>query len=126
MDEGLTDFLIALTWGAPTYLTLFAGIVFVLARWERHPAASLLAAAGFGWMILVSVGETAFRNLVAPDLFANRPPLDVEETLCYLTFSALEALGLVGVILAVVVGRRPPPSPFMHDPPGDFDRHGPT
>ncbi len=126
MDEELSDFLIALAWGVPTYLTLFAGIVFALARWERHPAASLLAATGFGWIALVSVAETAFRNRVAPDLFAGRPALDMEETLCYLTFSALESLGFICLLIAIVHGRRPRPSPFMQDPHADFDHHGPA
>jgi hypothetical protein len=123
--DGLQDFLEGVFWKVPTCLTLFAAAVFALARWERHPAASVFAALGFGWLLLVTVAEVAWRTLLVPDLFPNPPPpTSLGESLSYVLFSILESAGLGCLVVAILIGRTRRRPPYTDDADHDFDdRH---
>src|SRR3982751_5372364 len=102
MEDTLWDFIEALFWKAPVYLTLFGGAVFALARYERHPAASLWAAAGFGWLFVMHLAAAAWRVFAVPELFPDPPPpTSLPESLSYVTVSALESVGYVLLLVAL-------------------------
>src|SRR5437016_11247581 len=108
MDENFAEFIEALVLKAPVLLVLFGSMVYVGARWERHPVASVWAALGFGWLILLSIAGTAWRTLAVPELFPEQPPpLSLSaESFSYLLFSGLESLGVVCLVVAVCMGGR--------------------
>src|SRR5437899_1800853 len=62
MDDFLLNLVETLIAHSPLYLVLFAGLVFAVARWSSHPAASLRAALGFGWLTLFGLAAVVWRD----------------------------------------------------------------
>jgi hypothetical protein len=123
-DE-LQDFLLALVREAPLYLALFAAMIFVLARSDRHTNASLWAALGFGWLIFFGVLASAWRDfhlyeIVIPDNVADAPgdAFDglVDALSCALFF-AIQSVGYVFLVIAITIGR--PWRRHAYAPPAD-------
>jgi hypothetical protein len=122
VNDDLQTFLESLFHKSPFCLMLFAAMVFAIARVERHRVVSLLAAAGFGWLLLMVVAEAAWRAFLVPDIFPEPPPpTSLGESLSYVVFSALQSLGFIGVVVALFLGRPPRRHPFQSDPADEFD-----
>lgn len=96
----------------PNYLVLLAGALVAVARWRRHPQASLLAVAGVVVLALSSLASTSL-GWALPVLASWRALRFAYGRLanalgtCRTVFSLMSAVGL-GLLLAAVFADRAP------------------
>jgi len=99
----------------PQYLVLLGGAIVALARWRRHPQASLL--------VLIGVGVLFFDSLASDVLNAALPLVAASRALrfgysrlgnvlgaCRVVFSVIAAIGYGLLLAAAFAGRAPQPA----------------
>jgi hypothetical protein len=131
--DDLRAYLEALVRETPLYAVLFAAIIFVIARSDRHPGATFWAAFGFGWLLLFGLIAALWREfrlyeIVIPNEIADAPGEDFEglvDALSCAFFSAIQAIGYVFLLVAICVGR-PRRTHAYPAHPDDHNDHGPT
>jgi hypothetical protein len=108
----------ALSCNLPKYLILTAGIAWALARYDRHPHASLWAMLGFGWLIAFSIVSVVWQTLLVVELFPDEAGSTLEIA-CNLTLSALEGFGYVYLLFAIVADRAADRQRYFQEDPHD-------
>jgi hypothetical protein len=132
MDEHLEALLVTFIQQAPTYLVLVAGMIFVLARSERHPSATLWATLGFGWLLVFGIVADIWRGMrlvedVVPDDVAfalGEDSVWLVDALSCALFYAIQAVGFVFLIVAISVGRPWRRHPYAARSEDDRDDRG--
>jgi hypothetical protein len=91
----------------PLFFVCFAGLIFALATWRRHPAASALAFAGTTVFLAAAALYVVWEYYLLPSGFIDAFPEDFD-LLVFWGAPVLQACGLALVLTAVFVGRAAP------------------
>ncbi|MDP7018397.1 MAG: hypothetical protein QGG36_21510 [Pirellulaceae bacterium] len=108
-QPGLSFFLQSILFQAPYILICLVGILASLLFMRRCTSASILCAIGLLVLATTVVGSTAIRSVIVESLASGgrSPGAGNPMLFIYIVASVFRAIGMIMIIAAVFVGRRP-------------------
>jgi len=95
----------------PALLVGSVGLALAVAKWNRHPQASLLVTTGVSLLMLATLGSTLFYGVIAPKviLAQGHAAAGWIYGTAGLTFTLLHQTAILLLILGAFANRTPPP-----------------
>ena len=107
----MNPFVSQLLFAIPALLVGCVGLVLAMAKWNRHPQASLLITVGASLLMLATLGSTLFYGVIAPKLILAQGPAAAGSIygIAGLAFTLLHQTSILLLILGAFANRTPPP-----------------